>query len=138
MLPPIALLHEFRQLGRLLLDETLHVRQTRFGHLTGLIRALCLRLGFGAARGARFILVSAVWARRYLRPEVPPGAGRVYSKIQQGDFADADARGWFAGLRDGSRGYRLVHASVYDGAIWPAIHIHDSLAETIWIYERVS
>jgi 4-amino-4-deoxy-L-arabinose transferase-like glycosyltransferase len=97
-----------------------------------------LRQPFGAARGARFILVSAVWARRYLRPEVPPGAGRVYSKIQQGDFADADARGWFAGLRDGSRGYRLVHASVYDGAIWPAIHIHDSLAETIWIYERVS
>jgi 4-amino-4-deoxy-L-arabinose transferase-like glycosyltransferase len=97
-----------------------------------------LRQPFGVSRDPRFIVVSAAWARRYLMPQTPLGAGRIYSKIQQADFADADARGWFAGLRDGSRGYRLVHASVYDGAIWPAVHIHESLAETIWIYERVS
>jgi 4-amino-4-deoxy-L-arabinose transferase-like glycosyltransferase len=97
-----------------------------------------LRQPFGAPRGSRFIVVSAAWARRYLMAQAPLGAGRVYSKIQQGDFANADARGYFAGLRDGSRGYRLVHASVYDETIWPAVHIHDSLAETIWIYERMS
>jgi hypothetical protein len=95
-----------------------------------------LRQSFGAPRGSRFIVVSAAWARRYLMQQTPLGAGRIYSKLQQADFADADARGWFAGLRDGSRGYRLAHTSAYDGAIWPAIHIHDSLAETIWIYER--
>jgi 4-amino-4-deoxy-L-arabinose transferase-like glycosyltransferase len=97
-----------------------------------------LRQPFSAPRGSRFIVVSAVWARRYLRPQVPLGAGRIYSKIQQADFANEDARGWFAGLRDGGRGYRLVHASSYNGAIWPAVHIHDSLAGAIWIYERVS
>jgi 4-amino-4-deoxy-L-arabinose transferase-like glycosyltransferase len=97
-----------------------------------------LRQPFGAPRGSRFIVVSAAWARRYLMPQTPLGAGRIYSKIQQADFANADAREFFAGLRDGSRGYRLVHASVHDGAIWPAVHIHDSLAETIWIYERAS
>lgn len=97
-----------------------------------------LRQAFGAPRHPRFIVVSAAWARRYLIPQKPLAAGRIYSKIQQADFADADARGFFAGLRDGSRGYRLVHASVHDDAIWPAVHIHDSLAETIWIFERVS
>jgi 4-amino-4-deoxy-L-arabinose transferase-like glycosyltransferase len=97
-----------------------------------------LRQPFSAPRDSRFIVVSAAWARRYLMSQTPLGAGRIYSKIQQADFANADARGYFAGLRDGSRGYRLVHTSAYDGAIWPTVHIHDSLAETIWIYERVS
>jgi 4-amino-4-deoxy-L-arabinose transferase-like glycosyltransferase len=97
-----------------------------------------LRQPFGASRDPRFIVVSAAWARRYLMPQKPLGAGRVYSKIQQADFANADAREYFAGLRDGSRGYRLVHTSSHNGAIWPAVHIHDSLAETIWIYERAS
>jgi len=97
-----------------------------------------LRQPFSAPRGARFIVVSAAWARRYLMPQAPLDAGRIYSKIQQADFANADARGYFAGLRDGGRGYRLVHTSAYNGAIWPAVHIHDSLAETIWIYERAS
>jgi 4-amino-4-deoxy-L-arabinose transferase-like glycosyltransferase len=97
-----------------------------------------LRQPFSARRDPRFIVVSAAWAQRYLMPQTPLGAGRGYSKIQQADFANADARGYFAGLRDGSRGYRLVHASVYDGAVWPAVHIHDSLAEAIWIYERAS
>jgi 4-amino-4-deoxy-L-arabinose transferase-like glycosyltransferase len=97
-----------------------------------------LRQPFGASHDPRFIVVSAAWARRYLRPQTSLSPGRVYSRIQQADFANADARGWFAGLRDGSRGYRLVHTSVYDEKIWPAVHIHDSVAGTIWIYERVS
>jgi len=47
LLPPIALVRELSQLAGLLLDETLDIRQSRFSHLTGLIRALRLRLGFG-------------------------------------------------------------------------------------------
>ena len=46
LLQTIALLHEFSQLARLLLHETLDVGQPCFGDLTGLTRALCELSGF--------------------------------------------------------------------------------------------
>jgi hypothetical protein len=95
------------------------------------------RAPFGAQRDARFVVVSAKWAQRYLRPEIPLGSGHVYSRLQQADFRNTEARAYFAGLRDGSLGYRLAHAARYEGW-WPAVHIHDSLDETIWIFERQS
>ena len=92
---------------------------------------------FGEGRGARFVVVNAKWAERYLRPELPLDTGHIYSRLQQADFRNADARSHFARLLDGEAGYRLVHAAQYDG-FWPVVHIHDSLDETIWIFERQS
>jgi hypothetical protein len=94
-----------------------------------------VRAPFGADRGARFVVVNAKWAERYLRPQTSPGAGRIYSRLQQADFRNQDARRFFAGLLGGNAGYRLVYTAHYDG-LWPAVHIHDSLGETIWIFER--
>ena len=94
-----------------------------------------IRAPFGAPRDAHFVVVSARWAKRYLRPEIPLGNGHVYSRIQQADFRNSDARRYFAGLRDGKLGYRLAYTAAYDGG-WPPVHIHDSLDETIWIFER--
>jgi hypothetical protein len=94
-----------------------------------------IRAPFGASRGAHFVVVNAGWARRYLRPETPLAAGHIYSKLQQADFGNTDARDYFAGLLKGSAGYRLAYTARYDG-LWPAVHVHDSLDETIWIFER--
>jgi hypothetical protein len=90
---------------------------------------------FGAERGARFVVVNAKWAERYLRPQTPLGAGHIYSRLQQADFRNTDARGYFARLLEGKAGYRLAYTAHYDG-LWPKVHIHDSLGETIWIFER--
>jgi hypothetical protein len=117
-----------------------HARVTRIGQgdlklrnpLPGVAE---IRAAFGAPRDARFVVVNAKWAERYLRPEIPLGNGHVYSSLQLADFRNSDARTYFAGLRDGKLGYRLAHSAAYDGW-WPAIHIHDSLDETIWIFER--
>jgi hypothetical protein len=94
-----------------------------------------IRAPFAARRDARFVVVNAKWAERYLRPEIPPGNGRIYSRLQRADFRNADARAYFTALRNGSLGYRLAHEARYEGW-WPAVHIHDSLDETIWIFER--
>ncbi len=96
-----------------------------------------VRAPFSAPRDARFVVVNAKWAERYLRPEIPLGAGHIYSQLQQADFGNRDARAYFARLVEGKAGYRLAHTAHYDG-VWPAIHIHDSLDETIWIFERQS
>ena len=96
-----------------------------------------LRQPFSAKRDARFIVVSGSWVRRYLRTERPLKPGHIYSRLQQADFRNADARGYFAALDDGRLPYRLVHVSRYQSSIWPAVHIHDSLAEPIGIYARV-
>jgi hypothetical protein len=94
-----------------------------------------VRAPFGADRGARFVVVNAKWAERYLRAEVPLAAGRIYSRLQQADFRNEDARSYFARLLQGKAGYRLAYTAHYDG-LWPTVHIHDSLGETIWIFER--
>jgi hypothetical protein len=70
-----------------------------------------------------------------MRPEIPLAHGHVYSRLQQVDFRNNDARRYFSRLLEGKAGYRLAYTAHYDG-LWPAVHIHDSLGETIWIFER--
>ena len=90
---------------------------------------------FLAPRQSRFIVLSLAWARRYLRAGVPLGAGRIYSPLQRADFANSDAHLYFTALVSERLNYRLAHAAPYRG-LWPVVHIHDSLDETIWIFER--
>lgn len=94
-----------------------------------------VRAPFGVDRGAQFVVVNAKWAERYMRPEIPLAHGHIYSRLQQADFHNTDARRFFARLLEGKAGYRLVYTAHYDG-LWPKVHIHDSLGETIWIFER--
>ena len=90
---------------------------------------------FIAPRQSRFIVLSLAWARRYLRAGVPLAGGRIYSPLQQADFANGDAHLYFKALTSEKLNYRLAYAASYRG-LWPVVHIHDSLNETIWIFER--
>ena len=90
---------------------------------------------FIAPRQSRFIVLSLAWARRYLRAGVPLASGRIYSPLQQADFANGDAHLYFTALASEKLNYRLAYAASYRGP-WPVVHIHDSLDETIWIFER--
>jgi len=94
-----------------------------------------VRQAFIAPRNPRFIVLSPAWARRYLRPPVPLSGGHIYSRLQQLDFGNTDARLFFGSLVSGTRGYRLVHAA-RPSSLWPIVHIHDSLDEPVWIFER--
>ncbi len=98
-----------------------------------------LKQPFGAVenRRPRFIVVSAWWVQRYLALE-PVAGGRTPSPILQRQYADADARGYFAALYGGGLRYRPVHQSTPAGGLLPAIHIHESLDENIDIFERVA
>ena len=42
---------------------------------------------------------------------------------------------YFKALTSEKLNYRLAYAASYRG-LWPVVHIHDSLDETIWIFER--
>jgi len=94
-----------------------------------------VREAFIAPRNPRFIVLSLAWARRYLRPPIPLSGGHIYSRLQQMDFRNTDARLFFARLVNGTGGYRLVHAA-RPSSLWPIVHIHDSLDEPVWIFER--
>jgi len=58
------------------------------------------------------------------------------SPILQRQFADTDARGYFTALYAGTLPYRLVHQSRYEAGLFPAMHIHESLDESVDIFER--
>ena len=96
-----------------------------------------LKEAFAAPRDAKFIIVSGNWVRRYLREARPTRTGRVYDKTQRDAFRDGDARRYFSALDEGRLPYRLVHVARFQGKFWPAVRIHDSLAEPIGIYERL-
>jgi hypothetical protein len=89
-----------------------------------------------AVRRPRFVVISRVWARRWLEMprDLPPG--RIYSPLERRDFADAPSHAFFIALTDGRLGYRLVHVARPANGFWPRLHIHDSLNEAIGIYER--
>jgi 4-amino-4-deoxy-L-arabinose transferase-like glycosyltransferase len=90
-----------------------------------------------AERKPRFIVVSAWWVDHYrIAPQTLP-PGHAYSRNQQRQFAEADARRYFTGLHDGQLGYRLVYVAAPVSVFWPSIHIHESLNETIRIFERM-
>ena len=97
-----------------------------------------MREAFTAPRHPRFIVLSLAWARRYLAPPIPLNQGHVYSRLQQADFGNNDARLFFQSLINGKQGYRLAHAALAGRAsrLWPIVHIHDSLDEPVWIFER--
>jgi 4-amino-4-deoxy-L-arabinose transferase-like glycosyltransferase len=95
-----------------------------------------VRDAFIAPRGAHYIVLSTAWARRYLRPAVPLSDGHTYSVLQWLDFRNTDANMYFTGLVTGKLPYRLAHVSS-PNAFWPTVHIHDSLNEPVWIFERV-
>lgn len=94
-----------------------------------------LRQPYFMPRNPRFIVINLAWARRYLRSPVILGQGHIYSALQQSDFRNTDARLYFAALAGEKLPYRLAHAASHN-SLWPVVHIHDSLDETIWIFER--
>jgi len=96
-----------------------------------------LRQPFIQPRQSRFIVLGMVWAQRYLRPAVPLPPGHIYSRLQQRDFINTDATQHFRGLINGTAGYRLAHVA-RPSSLWPIVHIHDSLDEPVWIFERAS
>ncbi len=94
-----------------------------------------VRGAFIAPRGARYVVLSTAWARRYLRPASPLPPGHRYSWMQELDFRNSDAHMYFTQLVGEKLPYRLVHVAS-PGRFWPAVHIHDSLNEPVWIFER--
>jgi 4-amino-4-deoxy-L-arabinose transferase-like glycosyltransferase len=94
-----------------------------------------LRQPFIAPRNPRFVVLSVAWATRYLRPATPLSGGHIYSRLQQLDFINTDARLYFQALVNGAAGYRLAYAA-RPSSLWPIVHIHDSLDEPVWIFER--
>jgi 4-amino-4-deoxy-L-arabinose transferase-like glycosyltransferase len=94
------------------------------------------RRGVYGAPSARYIVVSDWWLRHYTSPQSELGGARKPSPKQQALFADATARAYFTALRAGRLNYRLAHVSAAATGPWPTLHIHESLNETVLIFER--
>jgi hypothetical protein len=90
------------------------------------------------SRRPRFVLVSEFWAHRYLMEDDSDGSGRVFSPAQQMLQADTDSRAYFHALRDGGTDYRWAHKSEFSSRFWPAVDIHESLNQAVWIFERAA
>jgi hypothetical protein len=93
---------------------------------------------FDAPRNARFIVVNDWWLRHYTEAQSELGGGRIPSRAQGALYGDTGARAYFRALREGRLAYRVAHVAAPAPGIWPRVHIHESLNETILILERKS
>ncbi|HSS14729.1 MAG TPA: hypothetical protein VLL04_12595, partial [Rhizomicrobium sp.] len=59
-------------------------------------------------------------------------------RVQSALYDDRPAREYFTALKQGRLDYRLAYAAQPAAGIWPQVHIHESLNETILIFERKS
>lgn len=90
------------------------------------------------ARNPRFIVVSAFWVRDYLRRDIAePSDGRAIQKTQQSVFKETAACNYFRALFEGKLPYRLAHSSTYASGFWPSVDAYESLAQTVFLFERV-
>lgn len=90
------------------------------------------------SRSPRFIIVSAVWATRYLSdPDGAKTSGHISSEEQQRLFGKLKARDYFRDLHAGKLRYRLSCDAVYRPDVLQVIHVHESIGETIRIFERI-
>jgi hypothetical protein len=95
------------------------------------------RLSEVEARRPCFIVVSEFWAAKYLfESERLERDGHVPTPEQLLLEQDADSRAYFAALRDGRLNYRRAHVSDWSSRIWPRPDIHESLAGSMWVFER--
>jgi len=91
-----------------------------------------------ATRHPRLLVVSAFWVRDYLMQDSTlPSDGRAIQKVQQFSFKEIAARNYFRGLFEGKLPYRLAHKSAYAPGFWPSVDGYESLAQTVFIFERV-
>ena len=99
-----------------------------------------LRQPFGAveSRNPRFIVVSVWWVQHFLDPSVSPQGNRNPSSVQRAQIRDLYAVRYFSQLQTGQLNYRLAKEFRTTGTFWPPVHIHESLNETIRIFERVA
>jgi hypothetical protein len=89
-------------------------------------------------RRPRYIAVSGWWVRDYMEASAPlPRQGRILQKVRQADFRDRAARRYFQALFAGKYRYRLAHKSVYSLGIKPPLNAYESLAQAIYLFERV-
>jgi hypothetical protein len=91
-----------------------------------------------AARCPRLLVVSAFWIKDYLMRNIAaPSDGRAVPKVRQSSFNETGARNYFTALFGGKLPYRLARQSAYASGIWPSVDGYESLAQTVFIFERV-
>jgi len=89
-------------------------------------------------RSPRFIVISEAWANRYLAPDASDNSdSRLLSNDQRRQFQETATRRYFHDLYEQRLRYRLAHSSTYESPFWPRVHLHESLAETVRIFQRV-
>ena len=91
-----------------------------------------------AARCPRLLVVSAFWVRDYLMWNIAvPSDGRAIQKVQQSSFNETGALNYFRALFEGILPYRLARKSAYAVNFWPPVEGYESLAQTVFISQRV-
>ena len=91
-----------------------------------------------ADRNPRFLVINGFWVQPYLDAKsAPPVDGRISQRARSSVGQESENCKYFTALFNGTLPYRLAHVARYHAGLWPALEGYESLAQTIFIFERV-
>lgn len=94
------------------------------------------------ARNPQFIVVSDFWVRDYLDQDTAgqkgggEESGRIVQAVHRAIMSETGARSFFQSLFNGELSYRLAYRADYEPGLWPPVAGYESLAQTIYVFER--
>jgi hypothetical protein len=88
------------------------------------------------ARKADYIVIPAFWSQRYMREVTSLPEGYMLQPIFLEQAQDLESRRYFHTLIAGERNYERVFTGKFESSLFPAIDIHASTAQEVWIYRR--
>lgn len=90
------------------------------------------------ARNPEFVVVSDFLVRDYLDQDTANGRepGRIVQAVHRAIASEAGARSFFRSLFNGELSYRLAYRADYEPGPWPLAAGYESLAQTIYVFER--
>jgi hypothetical protein len=88
-------------------------------------------------RRPRWIVISDAWVWHYMKDPPPEAHGRILPRAQAEEAKDGVASRYFRALLGGELGYRKARLFRWTSSLWPAVQIHASTGESIWMLERV-
>jgi 4-amino-4-deoxy-L-arabinose transferase-like glycosyltransferase len=87
-------------------------------------------------RKPKWIFVNGGWVWRYRLAPDATKSGHIMPPTQFENTSDPDGSGFFHGLYEGRRGYRVAFHVDWDSPTWPKVDIHASTAREMWVFER--
>ena len=91
-----------------------------------------------STRNPHYLVINGFWVEPYLQTNsAEPANGRIRQRARSSVAEETENCKYFTALFDETLPYQLVHVARFRPGPWPSLEGYESLAQTIFIFERI-